>query len=53
MKHADTAIAIKYVIASIYTNYTTSVVELGSMDLAEGYTAGPKGNKVVLKYQHV
>jgi len=44
---------MKYVIASIYTNYTTSTVDMDGIELAEGYTAGPKGNKVLLKYQHV
>lgn len=45
--------AMKFAIASIYTNYTSSIVEAPHMEQAEGYTAGPKGNKLVLQYHHV
>jgi hypothetical protein len=44
---------MKYVIASVYTNFTTSTVDMDEIELAEGYTAGPKDGKVFLRYQHV
>ncbi len=44
---------MKFAIAGIYTNFTSSIVEAPDMEQAEGFTAGPKGGKLVLQYQHV
>lgn len=44
---------MKFAIAGIYTNFTSSIVDAEGIEQAEGFTAGPKGNKLVLQYQHV
>lgn len=44
---------MKYCIAGVYANYTTSIVSAPNMELAEGFTAGPKGGRLELKFQHV
>lgn len=44
---------MKYCIASVYANYKTSIVSAPDMELAEGFTAGPKGGRLELSFQHV
>lgn len=44
---------MKHNIAAAYTNYTTTIYEHGSMDLAEGFTAGPEGNRLSIVFHHV
>ena len=44
---------MKFAIASIYTNFSSTIVEAEGIEVAEGYTAGPKGNKLLLQYRHV
>ena len=44
---------MKHAIAGIYTNYTTSVHEHGDMELMDGFTAGPRGNRLHLKFYHI
>ncbi|KAM5456637.1 hypothetical protein MaudCBS49596_000878 [Microsporum audouinii] len=41
---------IKLVVAAIYTNYTTSVVEDNGMEPIDAYTTRPTGNKLILKF---
>jgi len=38
------------VIASVYTNYTTDIVETGDMEPRDAFVASPKGNKVILRF---
>ena len=42
---------IKLVVASIYTNFTTSIVETGDMEAIDAYTVKPKGEKLVLRFE--
>ena len=44
---------IKLVIAAIYTNYTTTVVDDEGIEQDDGYTVGPVGNKLVLKFRGI
>ncbi|MCJ1379685.1 hypothetical protein MMC17_002787 [Xylographa soralifera] len=44
---------MKFLLAAIYTNYTTSVVDDERMEQEDAYTAGPVGNKLVLKFARV
>lgn len=44
---------MKYAIAAIYTNFTTEVVDAEGIEQAEGFTAGPISNKLVLRYTNV
>ncbi|KAH6680746.1 cytochrome P450 [Halenospora varia] len=45
--------AMKHAIAGIYTNFTSSIVDAEGIEQADGFTAGPKGNKLMLQYQHI
>ncbi|CAG8971822.1 hypothetical protein HYALB_00001933 [Hymenoscyphus albidus] len=44
---------MKHAIAAIYTNYTSSIIDAEGIEQGEGFSAGPKGNKVVLQFVHV
>lgn len=41
---------MKFAIASIYTNFTSSIVDAEGIEQDEGFTAGPKGQKLILQY---
>ncbi|VUC33950.1 unnamed protein product [Clonostachys rosea] len=45
--------SMKHCIAGVYSNYKTFVVHAPDMELAEGFTAGPQGGKLELRFQHV
>ncbi|KAH8593976.1 cytochrome P450 [Bisporella sp. PMI_857] len=42
---------MKLAIASIYTNFTSTIVDADGIEQDEGFTAGPRGQKLVLQYQ--
>ncbi|CAG9994364.1 unnamed protein product [Clonostachys byssicola] len=45
--------SMKHNVGSIYTNYTSSVHSVGSMELMDAYLAGPKGHKVEIQFSRV
>lgn len=44
---------MKLLVAAIYTNYTTSVIDDEGIDQADTYLAGPVGNKLVLRFDRI
>lgn len=42
---------MKLVVAAIYTNYITSVVDDEGIEQGDGYSTGPKGNRLVLHFE--
>jgi hypothetical protein len=42
---------MKLIIASIYTNYTTRIVNDEGIEQADGFSTGPKGNKLILQLE--
>ena len=44
---------MKLLIAAIYTNYTTHIVDDEGIQQEDAYTAPPKGNKLVLRFERV
>jgi unspecific monooxygenase len=42
---------LKFVVAAIYTNYTTKVIDSEDMEQLDGYVAGPKGEKLILQFE--
>jgi hypothetical protein len=44
---------MKYLIASIYTNYRTTIHDHGDMDAVDAYMSGPKGHRLELKFHRV
>lgn len=44
---------MKLITAAIYTNYRTYIVDDEGIEQSDAYTAPPKGNKLVLRYERV
>ncbi|KZF24939.1 cytochrome P450 family protein [Xylona heveae TC161] len=44
---------MKLVLASVYSNYTTTIVDDTGIEQGDGYTTGPVGGKLVLKFDAV
>lgn len=44
---------MKYLVATVYSNFTTSIHDHGSMELQDGYLAGPKGHRLELKFHNI
>ena len=43
---------MKLVIAAIYTNYTTEIVDDEGIEQADTYISRPIGNKLILRFTH-
>ncbi|KAL8937316.1 MAG: hypothetical protein Q9216_004488 [Gyalolechia sp. 2 TL-2023] len=41
---------LKYVTAAIYSNFSTSIIDDTGIEQVDGYTAGPAGNQLKLKF---
>lgn len=46
-------IELKIVVAAIYTNYTTKIIDDGDIEQLDAYSAGPKGDKLILQFKKV
>jgi unspecific monooxygenase len=44
---------LKIVVAAIYTNYTTKIIDDGDIEQLDAYSAGPKGDKLILQFKKV
>ena len=44
---------MKLVIAAIYTNYTTHIVDDTGIEQIDAYVAGPRANKLILRFERV
>ncbi|KIV95020.1 hypothetical protein PV10_02727 [Exophiala mesophila] len=45
--------SIKFLFASVYTNFTTSIHDCGDMTPIDNYLAGPKGHRVEIKFHPI
>jgi hypothetical protein len=44
---------MKYVVAAIYTNFTTSIVEDTGIEQGDGYTARPATDGLRLRFERI
>lgn len=44
---------MKLVIAAIYSNFTTSIIDAEGIEKDEGFTAGHRGNKRMLQFHRL
>jgi hypothetical protein len=44
---------MKNIVAAIYTNFTSHVVDDDGIEQAGGYSGGPVGGKLILRFQEV
>jgi hypothetical protein len=42
---------LKLVVAAIYTNYTTRIVDDEDIEQLDSYSSGPKGDKLILQFE--
>jgi hypothetical protein len=42
---------LKFVVAAIYTNYTTKIIDHEDMEQLDAYVGGPKGEKLILQFE--
>lgn len=48
---ADMITEMKYIVAALYSNYSTAVVDDTNIEQSDSYTAPPKSDKLVLRLQ--
>ena len=44
---------IKLVIAAVYSNFRTHIVDDDGIEQADGYTTGPKSNQLFLRFEKI
>ncbi|MCJ1251409.1 hypothetical protein MMC30_008642 [Trapelia coarctata] len=44
---------MKLIVAAIYTNYTTAIIDDAGIEQEDAFIARPKGNKLVLSFSHI
>lgn len=44
---------MKYAVVALYTNYTSTIVEVSDMRQKDGFTSGPRGDSLMLQWKHV
>jgi unspecific monooxygenase len=42
---------LKLVVAAIYTNYTTTIVDDEDIEQLDSYSSGPKADKLILQFK--
>jgi hypothetical protein len=51
-KELTIIIEIKLIVAAIYTNFSTLVINDDGVDQMDGYTCGPSAGKLYLRFEH-
>jgi hypothetical protein len=44
---------MKYIIAALYSNYTTSIVDDAGIEQTDSYTAPPKSDKLMIRLERL
>jgi hypothetical protein len=44
---------MKFIVAAIYTNYRTSIVDDEGIEQEDAYTARPRGCRLILKFEPI
>lgn len=47
------ATEIKLLVAAIYNNYTTSIVNDEGIEAIDAYATRPRSNQLILKFKHI
>ena len=42
---------MKLLLAAIYTNYATSIIDDTGIEMIDAYVSGPKGNQLTLRFE--
>ena len=49
----DVCIDMKLIIAAIYTNYTTEIVDDEGIEQTDTYISRPIGDKLIMRFMHI
>jgi hypothetical protein len=52
-KFADERTEIKLIVAAVYSNFRTYIVNDDGIEQTDGYTCGPASNKLFLRFEKV
>lgn len=44
---------MKLIVAAIYSNYTTRIINDEGIEAIDAYTTRPRSNRLILKFEHV
>jgi hypothetical protein len=44
---------MKYIVAALYSNYTTSIVDDTGIEQSDSYTAPPKSDKLMIRLEKI
>jgi hypothetical protein len=44
---------MKLIVAAIYSNFTTSIVNDEGIEAIDAYTTRPRSNQLILRFEHV
>jgi hypothetical protein len=47
------AVELKMVVAGIYTNFTTTIVDDEGIEQMDGYTVGPKSGRLLVQFNKI
>ena len=50
---ADSSTAMKLVVTAIYTNYATHIIDDTGIEQVDGFTAYPKGKRLIGRFERV
>lgn len=53
VSQTDIATEIKYVVAAMYSNYTTTIVDDTDIEQIDAYTAPPVSDKLIIRLENV
>ena len=51
--YADEKIAMKMTVAAVYANFRTHIVDDEGIEQKDGWTCGPKSNRLMLKFERI
>ena len=43
---------MKLLLATLYSNYTTHIVDATGIEMRDAYTSGPEGGQLTIRFEH-
>ena len=43
---------MKLLLATIYSNYSTHLIDASGIEMRDAYTSGPEGNQLIVQFKH-
>jgi hypothetical protein len=52
-RRANALTEMKYIVATLYSNYSTTIIEDTGIEQSDSYTAPPKSDKLIIKLERL